>query len=117
MLAAALSPYAAAMANSATSTPTASWLARHPRSAGVGILVALHAIFLALRGLYVGKPEAAVLLLGVLQLFYVVPAVILMLKLGRVELAKGMGLAALATFLANAAGCGAMLVFLSRIEG
>jgi hypothetical protein len=100
-----------------TERALARWPARHPRLTGAALLLLLHAGFVSLRGLYVDKPEAAVLLLGLLQLAYVVPAVILLLKLGRVEMAKGMGLAAIATFAVNAAGCGVMLWQLSKIEG
>ena len=94
------------------------WAARHPRILGALILLGLHAIFLPLGGLYLGaKPEAGVFLIGLAQLYYLVPSLILLMKLGRKEIAKGMLLAALVTFIVNAAGCGLMLWQLSRIEG
>ena len=82
------------------------------------LLLGLHAIFLPLGGLYLGsKPEAGVFMVGVAQIYYVLPSLILMMKLGRKEMAKGMLLAALVTFVVNAAGCGMLLWQLSKIDG
>jgi len=85
---------------------------------GALLLLVLHVTLLPLGGGYLGtKPEAGVLLIGVAQLFYVVPAFILLMKLGRNEMARGMLFAALATFMVNAAGCGMFLWQLSKIDG
>jgi hypothetical protein len=81
-------------------------------------LLALHAFFLPLAGLYFGaKPETGVFLIGLAQLYYVLPALILLMKLGRKEIAKGMALAAVATFVFNAGGCGLLVWQLSQIDG
>jgi hypothetical protein len=96
-------------------TIAVSWISKHPRIFGAIILLLLHAAFLSLRGLYVDKPETAYLLLGVLQVFYLVPALILLLKAGRPEMAKGMALAAALTFVLNASACGVMYSLLSQI--
>jgi hypothetical protein len=92
------------------------WAARHPRIIGVLVLLALHAAFLPISGGALGfKPEAGMLLVGLTQVVYLVPALILLMKLGRSEVAKGMLFAALGTFVVNAAGCGVMLWQLSQI--
>jgi hypothetical protein len=102
----------------ATSSTRPGWATRHPRLVGALLLFALHAVFLPLGGFYLGaKPEAGVYMIGLAQLYYVVPCLILMMKLGRKELAKGMLLAAAATFIVNAAGCGMFLWGLSKIDG
>jgi hypothetical protein len=94
------------------------WPARYPRTTGALLLLALHAVLAPFAGTYLGvKPEAGLYLIGVTQLAYVVPLFILLMKLGRGEMAKGMAFAALATFVMNAAGCGALLWQLSQIDG
>ena len=101
-----------------TNVVAPSWAARHPKIIGALLLLGLHAAFVPLGAAPFGlKPEASVLLIGVTQLVYVVPTLILLLKLGRAEMAKGMAWAALATFVVNAAGCAAFLAMLSRIDG
>ena len=82
------------------------------------MLLGLHALFLPLGGLYLGaKPEAGVFLVGLAQFYYVVPSLILLMKLGRNEMAKGIALAAVLTFVVNAAGCGLLFWELSQIDG
>jgi hypothetical protein len=94
------------------------WSARHPRIIGALLLVALDAAFLPFGASFLGlKPEAGTYLIGLVQVAYVVPALILLMKLGRGEMAKGMLFAALATFLLNAAGCAVFLWTLSKIDG
>jgi len=94
------------------------WPMRHPRIAGALLLLALHVVLLPLGATYFGtKPEAGVYLIGIAQLAYALPASILLMKLGRVEMAKGMALAAIVTFMLNAAGCAALLWQLSQIDG
>ena len=122
------------------STDDGGWGARHPTLTGVLILLGLHAVFavvpfalssLALSssgdrfslnwvsiGEWTGfKHEAVPLLVGIVQLYYVIPAVLLALKLRVPAVARGIVLGALATFLLNATGCGVMYWQLSRIEG
>ena len=113
------------------------WVARHPGTVGFLILVALHVVFVggptllagvALRapdgnlanlvalGEWTGlKREAGPLLIGIVQLFYVIPAVLLSLKLRHPEVAKGIVWGAVVTFVLNLAGCGLMFYGLSRI--
>ena len=94
------------------------WATRHPRIIGALLLVVLHAAFLPLGASFLGlKPEAGTYLIGLVQVAYVVPAWILLMKLGRREMAKGMLFAALATFIVNAAGCAVLLWELSQIDG
>lgn len=101
-----------------TDSPLPPWAARHPRLVGALTLLALHALFLPLAGSYLGaKPEAGAFLIGFTQLYYVVPALILLMKLGRKEMAKGMALTAFATFVLNAGGCGLLMWQLSQIDG
>jgi hypothetical protein len=90
--------------------------ARHPRILGALLLLVLHAALLPFVGTGFGlKPEAGYLLAGVTQIGYLVPAAILLMKLGRSEVVKGMLFAALATFIVNAAGCAVLLHQLSHI--
>ncbi|MCC6211312.1 MAG: hypothetical protein IT513_09750 [Burkholderiales bacterium] len=91
--------------------------ARHPRVFGVLILIALHAVFAVLPAAeWLGlKREASILLIGVVQLAYAIPAILLSLKLRHPEVAKGLVIGAVITFLANMAGCAAMFAMLSRI--
>jgi hypothetical protein len=101
-----------------TNGASPSWFAGHPRMSGALLLLALHAVLLPFAGAYLGaKPEAGFYLIGIFQLFYVIPSLILLLKLGYLQVAKGMAFAALATFIVNAAGCGFLLWGLSQIEG
>jgi hypothetical protein len=101
-----------------TELATRGWLSRYPRTAGALLLLALHAVLAPFAGTYLGvKPEAGLYLIGVTQLAYVVPLFILLMKLGRSAIAKGMAFAALATFVVNAAGCGVLLWQLSKIDG
>lgn len=96
--------------------PAPSLAARHPRIVGALLLLALHAALLPFVGTGFGlKPEAGYLVAGVTQIGYLVPAAILLLKLGRPEVVKGMLFAALATFIVNAAGCAVLLRQLSNI--
>jgi hypothetical protein len=115
------------------------WASRHPQMVGVFILLALHLVFVVgplavsslpsalqrpyfTNWLWIGewtgfKHEAVPFLIGIVQLYYVVPAVLLALKLRYPAVAKGIAHAALATFLLNAAGCGFFLWQLSKING
>jgi hypothetical protein len=63
------------------------------------------------------KHESVPLLIGVVQLYYVIPAVLLALKLKYPAVAKGILQAAIATFVLNAGGCGIFLWQLSKING
>ena len=99
-----------------STTRPSGFVDRHPRLLGVLLLLALHVALLPFAGAGFGlKPEAGYLLVGVTQIAYVVPAAILLLKLGRPEVVKGMAYAALATFVVNAAGCALVLNQLSHI--
>jgi hypothetical protein len=106
---------------------------------GVLILLALHCVFtlgpIGLSSLAVSsqnqffvnwgaigewtgfKHDAVPLLIGIVQLYYVIPAVLLALKLQYPVVAKGIVHGALVTFLLNAAGCGLFLWGLSKIDG
>jgi hypothetical protein len=102
----------------ATNAAPPGWATRHPRIIGALLLLALHAAFLPLGGAYLDlKPEAGTYLIGLAQVAYVAPTSILLMKLGRREIAKGMLFAALATFIVNAAGCAVFLWELSQIDG
>lgn len=99
-----------------STSPPPGWAARHPRIVGALLLLVLHAVFAPFNGSAFGfKPEVGVYLIGLAQLAYLVPALILLSKLGRGEMAKGMLFAALGTFIVNAAGCGVFLWELSHI--
>jgi hypothetical protein len=63
------------------------------------------------------KHDAVPYLIGIVQLYYVIPAVLLTLKLKYPTVARGIVHAALATFLLNAAGCGVFYWQLSKIDG
>jgi hypothetical protein len=111
------------------------WTSRHPQIVGVLILIALHAFFVlgprALSMLFPGagvvpfgawpaewaglKAEAGVLLIGIVQLLYVIPATLLALKLRHPAVATGIVKGAIVTFLVNLAGCGLMVWQLSKI--
>jgi len=115
------------------------WASTHPKMVGLFILLGLHGVFvlgpigLSSLAFFSGfgassswiwlpewtgfKHEAVPLLIGVVQLYYVIPAVLLALKLKYPAVAKGILHAALATFLLNAAGCGFFLWQLSKIDG
>lgn len=115
------------------------WASTHPKMVGLFILLALHTVFvLGPIGLsshaffswgsassgwmwlseWTGfKHEAVPLLIGVIQLYYVIPAILLALKLQYPAVAKGILHGALVTFLLNAAGCGFFLFQLSKIDG
>jgi hypothetical protein len=94
------------------------WAQRHPRIIGALLLLVLHAAFVTTAANLLGlKPEAGPYLIGLVQAAYVVPTWILLMTLGRREMAKGMLFAALATFVVNAAGCAVFLWELSQIEG
>ncbi|MGE3179699.1 MAG: hypothetical protein AB7O32_19655 [Vicinamibacterales bacterium] len=112
-------------------------VARHPKTVGFLILLALHVVFIGgptlLSGVALQAPdgnlsnlvalgewtgfkrEAGPLLIGIVQLFYVVPAVLLTLKLRRPAVATGIVWGAVATFVVNMAGCGVMWYGLSKI--
>lgn len=112
-------------------------VARYPRTVGFLILVALHVVFIGgptlLSGVALQAPdgnlsnlvalgewtgfkrEAAPLLIGIVQLFYVIPAVLLTLKLRYPAVAKGIVWGAVVTFLLNLGGCGLMWWQLSKI--
>jgi hypothetical protein len=122
-----------------TVTQGSGWISTHPKTSGLFILLGLHAVFvlgpigLSSLAFFSGgsassgwmwlpewtgfKHEAVPLLIGVVQLYYVIPAVLLALKLRYPAVAKGILHAALATFLLNAAGCGFFLWQLSKIDG
>lgn len=122
-----------------TVTEENGWAARHPQLVGAFILVALHVVFvlgpLALSllaffsqsrffsnwmwiGEWIGfKHDAVPFLVGIVQLYYVIPAALLALKLKRPAVAKGIVHGALVTFLLNAAGCGLFFWELSKIDG
>jgi hypothetical protein len=90
--------------------------ARHPRVLGVLILAALHGVVVVLPAEWIGlKREASLMLIGVVQIAYVIPAVLLLLKLRRPEVAKGMVIGAAITFIVNLVGCAAMFGALSRV--
>lgn len=124
----------------AASVPQGSgWASTHPKTVGLFILLGLHAVFvlgpvgLSSLAFFSGvgassgwmwlpewtgfKHEAVSLFIGVVQLYYVIPAILLALKLKYPTVAKGILHAALATFLLNAAGCGFFLWQLSKIDG
>jgi len=110
---------------------------RHPKTVGFLILLALHVVFVGgptlLSGMALQAPdgnlsnlvalgewtgfkrEAAPLLIGIVQLFYVIPAVLLTLKLRYPVVAKGIVWGAVVTFVVNLAGCGVMWYGLSKI--
>jgi hypothetical protein len=97
-------------------------MARHPQVVGVLLLVAMHALLafgpfaLGLPAMWAGlKPEAAPLLIGVVQLFYVIPATLLALKLGHPAVALGIVKGAGVTFLLNLGACALFISQLSRI--
>jgi hypothetical protein len=113
------------------------WASRHPQIVGFLLLIALHAFFLlgptALTTLTHGasgpllgmwpaewaglKPEAGPLLIGVVQLLYVIPVTLLALKMRYPAVATGIVKGAIVTFLVNMAGCGFMAWQLSKIDG
>jgi hypothetical protein len=108
---------------------------RHPQLVGVLLLIALHALFLLgptalvvlsggtsgpLLGMWPAewaglKSEAGPLLIGIVQLFYVIPATLLALKMRYPAVATGIVKGAIVTFLVNMGGCGFMLWQLSKI--
>ena len=93
------------------------WLARHPRIAGALLLLAMHIVLPPLgAGVLLIKPEAGYFVIGIAQLPYAVPALLLLKSSGRVEMAKGMLFAAIVTFVLNAAGCAALLWSLRGIS-
>lgn len=99
-------------------SPPPGWAAHHPRILGALLLLAMHALLAPFGAGVLGiKPEAGLYLIGIAQLAYAVPVWILLLKLGRSEMAKGVLFAALATFVINAAGCAAFIWSLSKIDG
>jgi hypothetical protein len=92
------------------------WGARHPRLLGALLLFALHAALAPFAPPAFGfKPEVGYYLIGIAQIVYLVPALILLMKLERPEMAKGMLFAALATFVVNAGGCALLFYELSKI--
>lgn len=113
------------------------WVRRHPRTAGVLLLIGLHLLFIGLplllasmpvgsagRGTSSGvsilewtglKGEVAPLLIGLVQLYYVIPATLLLLKLRWPDVAKGIVMGAVATFVLNLGGCGLFYWQLSKI--
>jgi hypothetical protein len=98
----------------------AGWTTRHPQLTGALLLVALHAFFVLTGGFIASvyaplKPEATYLLLGLVQLFYVIPVTLLALKLHRPQVATGIVKAALVTFVLNLGACAFMGYQLSRI--
>jgi len=119
------------------SAESGGWVARHPKTFGFLILLALHVVFIGGPTLLAGVPlqapdgnlsnlvvlgewtglkrEAGPLLIGIVQLFYVVPAVLLTLKLRRPAVATGIVWGAVVTFVVNMAGCGVMWYGLSQI--
>lgn len=113
------------------------WIGRHAGLTGALILLGLHVLFVlgpmalssahivsqsrllpnaASLGEWTGlKHDAVPYLIGIVQLYYVIPAVLLTVKLKYPTVAKGIVHAALATFLLNAAGCGVFFWQLSKI--
>lgn len=120
-------------------SPDSGWASSHPKTFGLFILLGLHAVFVlgpigisslaffsgagAVSGLmwlpeWTGfKHEAVPLLIGIVQLFYVIPAMLLALKLHYPSVAKGIFHGALATFLLNLSACGFFAWQLSKIDG
>jgi hypothetical protein len=122
-----------------TITEAGGWTSRHPKLVGVLILLALHCVFAlgplglpaltnsshnqffedwsAIREWTGFKRNAVPPLIGIVQLYYVVPAVLLALKLQYPAVAKGIVHGTLVIFLLNAADCGLFLWGLSKIDG
>lgn len=75
---------------------------------GIGLLALLHLIQIPLYPLIL-----PLIFIGVSQLAYLVPAVIIQGKKGRVDTVKGLWIGAGITFLVNAACFGALLASLS----
>ena len=120
-------------------SPKMGWASGHPKTVGWLILLTLHLVFAvspyalaqlafsshppALSGsMWLGewtgfKREASLLLLGIVQLFYVIPAILLTLKLHHPMVAKGILHGALVTFFLNLSACGFFAWQLSKIEG
>ncbi|MSQ71342.1 MAG: hypothetical protein EXR27_08660 [Betaproteobacteria bacterium] len=120
-------------------TRVSAWVSTHPKTFGLLILLGLHAVFvlgpivISSLGFFARgdassawtwlpewtgfKHEAVPLLIGVVQLYYVIPAVLLALKLKYPAVAKGILQAAIATFLLNAGGCAIFVWQLTKIDG
>ena len=93
------------------------WPERHPSLVGLGTLLTLHALLILgpIQGATSLKPNAEPLLIGVVQLWYVVPLGVVFLLAGWKRTAKVFAIGAIVTFLVNLAACGAFLYILSGI--
>jgi hypothetical protein len=123
------------METQAQSSAGRGWASRHPQLVGFLLLFALHACFLlgplALAPLTSGtsgglpgvwpaewaglKPQAGALLIGIVQLFYVIPTTLLALKLRHPAVATGIVKGAIVTFVLNMSACGYFGWQLSKI--
>ena len=93
------------------------WPERHPGLVGLGTLLTLHALLILgpIQGMTSLKPNAEPLLIGVVQLWYVLPLGIGFLLAGWKRTAKVLAIGAIATFLLNLVACGIFLHLLSGI--
>ena len=93
----------------------------HPQLTGVAVLIVLHLLFIASLQVFPEwtglKKDASPMLIGLVQLYYVIPATLLALKLRRPAVAMGILKGALVTFVLNLVSCGFILVQLSKIGG
>jgi hypothetical protein len=90
---------------------------RHPVLTGLGILLTLHALLILgpLQGVTSMKARTEPYLIGIVQLWYVLPLGLLFLGVGWRRMARAFVLGALATFLLNLAACAIFLQMLSGI--
>jgi hypothetical protein len=93
------------------------WAERHPSFVGLGTLLTLHALLILgpLQGVTSLKPNAEPLLIGVVQLWYVLPLGVVFLLAGWKRTAKVFAIGAIVTFLLNLVACGIFLHLLSGI--
>ena len=92
------------------------WAEQHPSLVGLATLLTLHALVILgpLRGVTPLDRDAEPLLIGVVQLWYVLPLGIVFLLAGWKHTAKVFAIGAIVTFLLNLVACG---VFLDKLSG
>jgi ribosomal-protein-alanine N-acetyltransferase len=90
---------------------------RYPTLVGLGTLLTLHALLILgpIQGMTSLKGAAEPLFIGVVQLWYVLPLLILFLVVGWRRTAKVFAIGAIVTFLLNLVACGVFIHILSGI--
>ncbi len=90
---------------------------RYPTLVGLGTLLTLHALLILgpIQGMTSLKRAAEPLFIGVVQLWYVLPLLILFLVVGWRRTAKVFAIGAIVTFLLNLVACGVFIHILSGI--